>query len=138
MRREKPDPVSEVHLRQRSTPYDFDVALCSEAGQMTLYRGTSWRFARDAYWQGIKTVRHLSQTATVRIDLIDDGEPYGSFTTQVVNGNVNGKSLHIPFGECLKWAYRSWTLLNKAEKSLATIPGMLRPIRHERRPDDSF
>lgn len=132
-RQEKPNPVSEVQLRQRSTPYAFAVLLATPVGRKTLYRGSSWKFAHSAYWQGVNLVRHLSQSATIQIDLTEDGEPYGSFVTEIENGE--NKSVHVPRGECLKWAYRQWTLLNTAEKILATIPGMLRPVRHERRPE---
>ena len=69
----------------------------------------------------------------VRNDLTEDGEPFGCFVTAIENGE--DKALHVPSGECLKWAYRKWTLLNTAEKILATTLGMLRPKRHVRRPD---
>jgi hypothetical protein len=84
-------------------------------------------------WQAVKLVRHLSHSAMVRNDLTEDGERFGYFVTEIENGQ--DRSLHVPHGECLKWAYRRWTLLNTAEKVLATIPGMLRPVRHERQPD---
>lgn len=134
-RHERPNPISEIQLRQRSTPYDFAVLLTSQAGQNSLYRGSSWKLAYSAYWQAVNLVRHLSQSATIQMNLAEDGEPYGSFVTQVESGK--DQSLHIPYGECLKWAYRKWTLLNSAEKILATIPGMLRPVRHDRRPDSN-
>lgn len=132
----KPNPVSEVQLRQRSTPYDFAVWLSSQTGRSNLYRGSSWRFAHSAYWQAVNLVRHLSHSAVIQVDLTEDGDPYGGFVTEIENGG--DKSVHIPHGECLKWAFRSWTLLNTAEKILATIPGKLRPIRHQRRPDSNW
>ena len=85
LKREKANPVSEVQLRQRSTPYDFTVTLDSQAGRTTLCKG-SWRFAHDAYWQAVKLVRHLSRSAMVRNDLNEDGELFGCFVTEIENG----------------------------------------------------
>jgi hypothetical protein len=106
------------------------VSLISQDGQKRLYRGGAWRSAYDAYWQAIRLVRHFLRTATVRMDLTEEREPFGGFVTEIEDGQ--DKSLHIPYEECLKWAYRKWTTQNTPEKILSMIPGMLRPVRHQR------
>jgi hypothetical protein len=125
------NPVTEVHLRKHSTPYAFIVTLTTEAGQQRLYKGESWRSAHDAYWQAVRVTRHFTQTAIVRNDLKENGEAFGGFVTEIKNGNVDSDCHHIPHGECLKWAYRKWTLGNTPEKILCMIPGMLRPRKHQ-------
>lgn len=124
-----PNPTTEVHLRRRSTPYDFLVALKRDGNSLSLYSGRSYQYALAAYWQAVNTLRFLSLAGQVCMDLTENRKPYGGFLTELEAGG-KGKSLHIPSGHCVEWADGSWSGDDLARKIIATIPSMLRPIRH--------
>lgn len=126
----KANPTTEVHLRQRSTPYDFEVVLASNGGSLTLYDGASYKSALAAYWQAVNTLHLVGLSGSVRMDLSEDRQPYGGFSTEIEHGRA--ASLHVPHGGCISWAYKQWSTQNIAEKMIATAPGMLRPVRHPR------
>jgi hypothetical protein len=119
------NPVTEVALRKRSTPYSFCVNICHEGRTLTVYKGASAMYARGSYWQSVGTLRFLCVTGTIELVALLAKEPHGGFITEIEGGNV--KSLHVPKGECVKWIEGSWAG-NLYEKVLATIPGMPEPL----------
>jgi hypothetical protein len=123
------NPTTEVHLRRRSTPYEFVVAIRREGDSLCLYNGRSYRYALAAYWQAVNTLRFVSSPGQVCVDLTENRKPYGGFLTERDNDGTI-KSLHVPSGHCIEWADGGWSGDNLARKLIATIPGLLRPIRH--------
>jgi hypothetical protein len=119
--------ISEVALRNRPLPYDFDVRMTRGSESLGLYSGTSAKYAKSSYWQGVRSAVFLGLHGDVRLTVTIKRDSYGAFVTHVENGKV--MSLHIPSGKCLEWADASWSE-GLAEKLLATIPGMPGPIRH--------
>ncbi len=124
-----PNPTTEVHLRRRSTPYEFVVSLKHGANSLELYSGKSYQYALSAYWQAVNTIRFVGLSGQVRIDLTENRRPYGGFITEIKNDGSGG-SLHVPSGRCAEWADGGWSGDDLARKVIATIPGALRPIRH--------
>lgn len=124
-----PNPTTEVYLRQRSTPYEFLVALKRDGRSLSLYSGKSYSKALGAYWQAVNTLRFVGLPGQVSMDLTENRVTYGGFSTELENGGI-GKSLHIPSGHCVEWADGRWSGDDLARKLIATIPGMLRPVRH--------
>jgi hypothetical protein len=122
--------ITEVSLRERSTPYDFAVTIAGSDGCLDLYRGQSYKNALGAYWQAVGILRFIHSSGKVAISLSVEGQPYGGFET-LVPGERD--TTHVPFGECIGWAYRKVVAKDLPEFVIATIPGMLRPIRHPRR-----
>lgn len=97
---------------------------------LEVYRGASYKYACEAYWQAVNTLKFLQSTGKVVMTITQDRQIYGNFTTEIPE---HGKpSLHVPSGYCIHWAYRQWNDLTLAEKIVATIPGMLRPVRYPR------
>jgi hypothetical protein len=122
------NPTTEVHLRRRSTPYDFRVIMDSNESSLGLYDGRSYKSALDAYWQGVRTLHFLHQSGRVSLNLTMDKQPYGSFNTEFNHGRAT--SLHVPSGRCVEWADKRWIEGNIEEKMIATVPSTLGPIRH--------
>ena len=122
------NPITEVPLRRRSTPYDFRVIMNSNESSLGLYNGRSYKSALDAYWQGVRTLHFLHQSGRVSLNLSRDKQPYGSFHTEFNHGSAS--SLHVPSGRCVEWADERWSGENIEEKMIATVPGTLSPIRH--------
>jgi hypothetical protein len=121
------NPVSEVFLRKRSTPYDFSVVMRRGPQTLGLYSGTSAMYANSAYWQGVRTAIFLSLDGEVTMSVSKRREAYGTFATRMADGKVI--SLHIPSGQCIEWTSGSWSGDHVYEKIIATIPGMPGPIQ---------
>lgn len=130
------DPVTDVPLHQRSSPYDFSVDVFIDSGSLRVYGGkhgnASYKNALSAYWQAVNMLRFAHVAGTVRMELTVGRNPYGGFTTEVAPIHQPGREpvLHIPDGECLNWAYRR--TLGIVELMIATTPNMLRPVKHPR------
>jgi|ERR1035438_1164056 hypothetical protein len=123
--------ITEVHLHERSTPYDFKVKMSIEGRMLGLYDGTSYKSALSAYWQAVNTLAFAGPSAIVEMDLTVERQPHGGFRTEIARGQK--LSLHVPHGQCSRWAYKAWSRDNLPEQIIATIPGMLRPVRYPRK-----
>jgi len=124
----KENPTTEVNLRRRSTPYDFRVLMTCNERSLGLYNGTSYKYALGAYWQSVRSLLFWGLSGRVLMELATEGRPYGSFATALEGGGV--VSLHIPSGQCVEWASKSWLGENNIyEKMIATVPGALGPVR---------
>jgi hypothetical protein len=119
------NPVTEVPLRKRSTPYDFAVIITHQGRALTTYEGASAKFAQSAYWQAVNTLTFLRASGTIELAVTLSKKTYGRFLTEVDIGVVS--SLHVPTGECVAWMSGSWSGDHLSEKLLATIPGMPSP-----------
>ena len=122
------NPISEVHLHQRSSPYDFMVTMTFNDRSLELYSGTSYKNSLAAYWQAVKTLSFARLRGNVRMALTVERQLYGGFITQIDPDSE--ARLHVPDGECLDWAYKR--TLSNVELMIGTIPGMLRPLKHPR------
>lgn len=120
------NPVTEVPLRKRSTPYEFSVAVTKDSHTANIYTGNSANYALSSYWQAVNLSVFLGANLFVRIKITRSRTPYGEFATEVNQGKI--KSCHIPAGECIAWTTGSWSGEHLTEKRIATIPGMLGPI----------
>ncbi len=116
------NPVTEVPLRKRSTPYTFRVVITHDGKTLNVYEGASANSARSAYWQAIQTLAFLKANGRLELLVMMSKRPYGGFLTE-----VGTKTLHVPSGECVKWMSGSWAGDHLYEKMLATIPGMPGP-----------
>ena len=123
----KQNPITEVRLRRRSTPYDFRVLMMCDGRSLGLYDGTSYKYALSAYWQSIRTLHFLRLSGRLLISLTTDGNPYGEFSTEFDSGKVT--SLHVPSGQCIGWAAENWLGENIYKKIIATVPGTLGPVQ---------
>jgi hypothetical protein len=121
------NPVTEVPLRKRSTPYGFTATIMRQGKALTVYKGASANSAGTAYWQAVSTVAFLQGEANIDLAVTLSGLPYGGFTTEFASGKAI--SLHVATGECLKWMSGSWSGDHLYEKMLATIPGLTRPFQ---------
>jgi hypothetical protein len=121
------NPVTEVSLRKRSTPYGFAVTITHQARTLAAYEGASANFARTAYWQAVHTLTFLRSDGKVELVVTLSRKPFGSFVTAVESSVV--ESLHAPTGECIKWMSGSWSGDHLYEKMLATVPGVPGPVR---------
>ena len=74
--------LTEVLLRERSTPYDFAVTVSSSDRRLDLYRGQSYKNALQSYWQAVKILRHINGSGKVAMSLIVEEQPYGGFETR--------------------------------------------------------
>lgn len=92
-----------------------------------VYKGASYKYALDAYWQAVRTLHFLGLSGRLLISLTTDGNPYGSFSTEFENGKA--ASLHVPSGQCVGWAAENWFGENIYKKIIATVPGTLGPVR---------
>src|SRR5438445_12236183 len=110
----KEEPVSEVRLRRRSTPYDFVVTITSGNRTLEIYKGMSYQYALRAYWQGVSTLRFLTASGTVQMHLTKDRGPFGSFRTELEGGRLT--ALHHALGGCAEWTRRGWFDREVAEK----------------------
>jgi hypothetical protein len=117
------EPVSEVRLRRRSTPYDFVVTITSGGRTLQIYKGRSYQYALSAYWQGVSTLRFLAASGTVQMGLTKERAAFGSFRTQLEAGRAI--ALHNAFGGCAEWTSRHWIGGDIAEKIMSVIPGTL-------------
>jgi hypothetical protein len=116
------NPVTEVPLRKRSTPYTFNVVISHQGRTLQVYSGASANLAGTAYWQAISTLKFVQLNGKVELLVMLSRKAYGSFTTE-----LGTKNLHVPAGECVKWMSGSWSGDHLYEKMLATIPGMPGP-----------
>lgn len=116
------NPVTEVPLRKRSTPYAFRVVVTHEGRTLGVYDGASANYARAAYWQAVHTLKFLKSNGRIELFVTLSKRPFGGFTTE-----VGTNTLHVPSGECVKWMSGSWSGDHLYEKMLATIPGMPGP-----------
>jgi hypothetical protein len=121
------NPVTEVPLRKRSTPYEFAVTVTHQGRTLAVYSRTSPNYARMAYWQAVHTLAFIPAEGKVELAVTLDKKPYGSFTTEMATSGV--RTLHIPSGECTKWMSGSWLGDHIYEKMLATIPGIPGPYQ---------
>jgi hypothetical protein len=121
------NPVRDVPLRKRSTPYDFAVVMIRGPETLRLFDGTSAGYAKTSYWQAVRSAAFLGLSGTIKMSVTVARKPYGSFATDLAEGKV--KSLHIPSGECAGWTVGLWSGEHLAEKKLATIPGLPGPIQ---------
>src|SRR5271155_5411877 len=103
-----PNPTTEGHLRRRSTPYEFLVALQHDGTSLCLYNGRSYRYAGATYWQAVNTLRFVLQPGQVRMEVTESGRPYGGFLTEVEKGGTD-KSLPVPSDQCTEWADGGWS-----------------------------
>jgi hypothetical protein len=120
------NPVTEVPLRKRSTPYDFTVTVSRGSERRRLYKGTSANYAKASYWQAIQMATFLGLHGSIHMSVFRDKQSYGVFTTEHEGGKV--KLLHVPSGKCIEWTTGSWSGDHLAEKLLATIPGVPGPL----------
>ena len=121
------NPVTEVPLRKRSTPYNFAVTIAHQGRPLTVYSGASANAVRTAYWQAVNTLRFLGTDGKIELVVMLSRQPYGSFVTEIESGAA--KSLHAPTGDCVNWTSGSWSGDHLYEKMLATIPGMIGPVQ---------
>jgi hypothetical protein len=119
------NPTTEVRLRRRSTPYDFEVTLTCDGRSLGAYKGRSYQHALDAYWQAVQTLRFLGLSGRLIISLRIERSPYGGFSTEFDSGKAT--SLHVPSGQCVGWAAENWLGENIYKKIIATVPGTLGP-----------
>jgi len=119
------NPTTEVGLRRRSTPYDFEVTMVCDGRSLGVYKGKSYQYAVDGYWQAVRTLRFLGLSGRVLISLTTGRKPYGGFSTEFERGKAI--SLHVPSGECVAWASENWFGENIYRKFIATVPGTLGP-----------
>jgi hypothetical protein len=118
--------VTEVPLRKRSTPYDFAVIMARGPEERRLYKGSSARYAKNSYWQGVQVATFLGLRGSVRLTVILGDEHYGDFTTEIDGGKVS--SMHVPSGKCAEWTVDSRAGVHLAEWLLATMPGVPGPL----------
>jgi hypothetical protein len=121
------NPTTEVRLRRRSTPYAFEVTMVCGERSLGLYKGTSYKYALNAYWQSVHTLHFLGLSGQLLLGLTTDGNPYGGFSTEFDSGKAT--SLHVPSGQCVGWATENWFGENLYKKMIATVPGTLGPPR---------
>ena len=126
------EPITEVPLRKRSTPYEFQVKMIHEDRSLGLYDGKSHNYARVLYWQAIHTLHFLHSSGKVFIEITKAKNPYGGFSTEFVAGRA--VSLHKATGNCIEWTRIRFSLDNLAEKMLSTIPGTLGLPRDQSEP----
>jgi hypothetical protein len=120
------NPVTEVPLRKRSTPYEFSVDVTKDSHTANVYTGKAANHAMSSYWQAINLSMFLGADLLVRMAITRSRIPYGEFATAVNQGKI--KSHHIPAGKCIAWTTGSWSGEHLIEKLIATIPGMPGPI----------
>jgi len=121
------NPTTEVRLRRRSTPYDFEVTMICGGRSLGIYKGTSYQYAVNAYWQAVRTLQFLGSSGKIRIGLLNGKQPFGAFATEVERGRAI--SLHTASGKCIEWFNKGWIGEDIAEKVIATVPGTLGPAR---------
>ena len=121
------NPITEVPLRQRSTPYDFSVTINSSSRNLDIYSGRSWKCAQAAYWQAINVALFCGVEAEIDLTVTKNEQPYGAFTTRI-SGHKLADPIHVPAGHCINWTSGSWSGDHLYEKLLATIPGMPGPL----------
>jgi hypothetical protein len=94
------NPVSEVPLRRRRSPWNYRVCLEAMSGIEELYQGQSGTNAKIVYGSCILTTRFLAGTATIRIAAMDGKREIGGWITKVDKGHtvVN----HERYGDPLK------------------------------------
>src|SRR4051794_23649462 len=63
------NPVTEVYLHRRSSPYDFVVDMSFNSRSLELYSGTSYKSALSAYWQAVNILQFTALTGRVHMDL---------------------------------------------------------------------
>ena len=119
------NPTTEVHLRRRSTPYDFEVTIDGGERSLGVYKGTSYQYAVNAYWQAVNTLRFLRASGRVLMTLMTQRKLYGGFSTELDSGKVT--SLHIASGQCVGWLTEPWLGGDIYKKIIATVPGTLGP-----------
>ena len=117
------DLISEVRLRRRSTPYDFVVTITSGNQTLEIYRGRSYQYALNAYWQAVSILRFLAASGTAQMELTKEREPFGGFRTMLEAGRLT--ALHHATGRCMEWTRRGWIDGEIAEKIISVIPGTL-------------
>src|SRR5712692_4581236 len=101
------NPVTEVPLGKRSTPYEFSVAVTRDSDTVMVYVGKSANYAKSSYWQAVKVGVFLGANVSVRMTITRSRSPYGEFATEVDRGRV--KTCHIPSGKCIAWTSGSWS-----------------------------
>ena len=119
------NPTTEVPLRRRSTPYDFEVTIDCGERSLGVYKGASYQYAVHAYWQGVSTLRFLRASGRVLMSLRAQRKLYGGFSTELDSGKVT--SLHIASGQCIAWLTENWLDGETYKKLIATVPGTLGP-----------
>ena len=119
------NPITEVPLHRRSTPYEFVVSLIENQELLRVYHGKSHNYACGAYWQAVSTSRFLKASVTVNMEITKEEKPFGGFSTEIAAGGVT--SLHKASGNCRDWITKPWLGKDVAEKLIATVPGTLGP-----------
>jgi hypothetical protein len=119
------NPTTEVPLRRTSTPYDFEVTIVCGERSLGVYKGTSYQYAVNAYWQAVNTLRFLGASGQVLMSLSTQRNLHGGFSTKIESGKAT--SLHIASGQCVGWLTESWLKNDIYKKVIATVPGTLGP-----------
>jgi len=99
------DPVVEVPLGRRRSPWNYRVTFEADKNSEEFYQGQSGTNAKIVYSACIWTAQSLRGTATVRMADLDGREEIGSWATRLAEGQIVVN--HEIYGDPMKERPRS-------------------------------